>query len=293
MKKRIFVFSFLLIYITISIGIFSGCDLEGLKSARTRQSTVRYFSNRIIAHAGGGMGGLAYLNSEEGLEYHYSQKTVLFEYDFAFSSDGHLIGIHNWENDLVGFGYSFYNRMSLAEYQNKKIAGKYRGMTFINLLGFMEKYDDISIILDTKESNEVAFYQKVVDDVKFYNEALLDRIIPQLYTREVYQELESMYAFKQYIYTLYKTNDSNTQVYNFLKMHNKVKILTVSEKRIKHMNDTYVENIYKLGKRVFVHTLNSFNDMDKYRQKGAEGFYSDFVTEKQYDIKYDQPDFIV
>ncbi len=41
----------------------------------------------------------------------------------------------------------------------------------------------------------------------------------------------------------------------------------------------YIESIHKLGRRIFVHTINDFNQITYYIDNQIDGFYSDFVTE--------------
>ncbi len=264
----------------ISMLVFLSMLLLGCNKNTTIKEIVN--NHQIIAHAGGGLDEQTYLNVEDSITEHYALGTRLFEFDFAFSSDNFLIGIHYWESHLIGEGYSFENRMSLAEYENTLIAGEYVGLTFTNLLHLMNnEYPDIVIIMDTKESDMEKFYEAVVASAKAINEDLLDRIIPQIYNEEMYDVLEDIYSFDYYVYTLYKTNATNEEVYDFLSKHKKIRILTVSTSRVNFMTEEvgYIESIHKLGRRIFVHTINDFNQITYYIDNQIDGFYSDFVTE--------------
>ena len=74
---------------------------------------VDFNTNFVVAHAGGAIEvdgkELNYLNCLEGFYKYYFEGTRLFEFDLVFSSDGRLIGTHQFE--YLG-EYDFDNRIS-------------------------------------------------------------------------------------------------------------------------------------------------------------------------------------
>ena len=278
MNKKIFASVFVTIYIIIVIGFFSGCDINWLNNnPESRRATRNY--NNIIAHAGGGLDGLTYLNSIECIYENYTEGTLLYEFDFLMSSDGDLIGVHAWESWAVGEGYSFSNRMSLEEYINTQIRGNYMGLTFTNLLYLLQTdyYIDITIIIDTKEPDKRVFYEQLIAEASAVDINLLDRIIPYVYSPDMYDMLEEMYSFPAYMYAIYQVDASNQDVYEFMSAHEKVRALAVGNSRANSMSKSYIESLYNLGRRVFVHTIDSFQTMDSFREKGIDGFISNFI----------------
>lgn len=266
--------------ILVSMLVFFTMVLYGCN----RNTLVKDILNNqeIIAHAGGGLDEMTYLNVQDSIAEHYALGTRLFEYDFAFSSDDYLIGIHYWESHLIGEGYSFENRMSLAEYENTLIAGEYVGITFSNLLKLMnDEYQDIVIIMDTKEADMEKFYDAVVAEATAINIDLLERVVPQIYNEEMYDVLEAIHSFDSYVYTLYKTNATNEEVYDFIAKHKKIRILTVSTSRVNLMieEEGYIDSVHKLNRRIFVHTINDFDLINYYKDSEIDGFYSDFITQ--------------
>ncbi len=266
--------------ILVSMLIFFTMVLYGCN----RNTLVKDILNNqeIIAHAGGGLDEMTYLNVQDSIAEHYALGTRLFEYDFAFSSDDYLIGIHYWESYLIGEGYSFENRMSLADYENTLIAGEYVGITFSNLLKLMnDEYQDIVIIMDTKEADMEKFYEAVVAEATAINIDLLERVVPQIYNEEMYDVLEAIYSFDSYVYTLYKTNATNEEVYDFIAKHKKIRILTVSTSRVNFMieEEGYIDSVHKLNRKIFVHTINDFDLINYYKDSEIDGFYSDFITQ--------------
>ena len=51
----------------------------------------------LIAHAGGGIKGLTYMNSLEAIEFNYALGHRYFELDFSWTSDDQLVLIHDWK----------------------------------------------------------------------------------------------------------------------------------------------------------------------------------------------------
>lgn len=303
MKKRIL--TLILLIVIASTGFLGGCriiitDLDSQPSG-TRPDTIFFPSDvdedfvapvspfvktNIIVHAGGEIDGETYTNSVEAFQSNWAKGNTVFEFDFAYSSEGELIGIHNWEDNLVDPSWGFDNRPSLAEYENYKIAGKFSGMTFKHLLELMSIRPEMAVVLDTKEDDVVAVYEKVVQDTLAYNPNLLSRIVPQLYYRSQYDEVEALYSFDNYVFTLYKTLDGNEAVKSFLSSHPKVSILTVSKTRVGLMSADYISEVQNLGVTVYVHTINSFDTIESLQEKGVNAFYSDSVSEDTYDLRY-------
>lgn len=238
--------------------------------------------NSIIAHASGGIDDYTYVNCVEAFVEHYEAGTRLFEIDFQFTSDDELVGVHYWSD--LGEEYSSENRVTLAEYEALQLKGQYTGITLKNLVTMMdEQYPDVAIILDTKEADYVKFFNKLVEDVSDINDNLLRNFIPQLYDEEMFTELENIHQFDFYIYTLYKTAATNEEVYLFLAANERIIILTVSVTRILSMDADFINSVNALGRRIFVHTINSYEEMQTYHDLDVSGFYSDFIDELAFD----------
>ena len=52
----------------------------------------------LIAHAGGGIAGVTYSNSREALDHSYGKGLRLFEIDLNWTTDGHLVLVHDWQD---------------------------------------------------------------------------------------------------------------------------------------------------------------------------------------------------
>ena len=234
-----------------------------------------------IAHAGGGLvnekGKLeTYLNCEESFYKYYEDGTRMFEYDLIFSSDGELIGIHNYE---YFDGHSFKNRVSYDEYINTKIAGKYTGMTSQKLLDLIEKYPDCKFIIDTKEKNDYAVYEKFISEAEERNIDISKSVLPFVSSEEMLNQLENRYNFEEYMFTNYKKNYSTNKLLEIFESNDKIKYLHVFYYDFVKLD---IDKINKTGIRVFAHMDKSDLFENFALEYGCSGFFTDDTTENYF-----------
>ena len=90
----------------------------------------------------------------------------------------------------------------------------------------MEKYDDVYMLIDLKsaEDDKVRkLYKKIVEEA---SPEVLDRIIPQIYREELYNEIMNIYNFKSASFTCYTMSSiDENQITNFCAM-NGIKVLS-------------------------------------------------------------------
>lgn len=199
----------------------------------------------LIAHAGGGdvSDKNIFLNCQEMFYIHYNKGIRLFEYDFSFSSDGKLIGNHNWE---------YVNKnITYEEYKNLKINGKYTGVTLDFIFEIITEYSDIKIVLDTKEEDEVAVIDEIVLQANLIDLDISSNIIPQIYTSQMWEQIKD-YNFDQFIFTNYKANYNRKTLNSFLKDQDKITIVAFGIAKM-----SYIKDMKKLGKKVAIFTKNS------------------------------------
>ncbi len=197
---------------------------------------------RVMAHALGGIGGYDYTNSLEAFYQNYNEGTRLFEIDLDTTSDGDICLIHTWEdfrNKLTDIGGDW--PMSTDEFKQVKIHGKYKTMMFKDLLKLMNEIPDFYIIIDSKtfdiEGSKV-MYDKMINEVNSVNPELINRIIPQAYTPEMYIFLNENYDFNKIIFTLYHyyVDSDGQKIYQFVK-ENKVPVVVM------HMDNEWATKV--------------------------------------------------
>lgn len=246
-------------------------------------SAAGWTDYRLVAHALGGIDQKPYTNSYEAFVTNYEKGQRVFEIDLQFTSDGCLVGRHDW---------SLYAFQSLGQPVSADMTGgplpldrirsltmfdQYHLLTFGDIVDIMHEYPDAYFVTDTKSTDPDTVTAQFNQIVELLNEDphILKRIIPQIYNEKMYGVIERVFPFESYIYTLYQTADSNQKVLQYVKSRPKVTAVTMPEWRA---TSGFLSGLKQMGKRSFVHTINSPEAMDKYKAKGVYGFYTDFVT---------------
>ena len=225
----------------------------------TQASAAYNLPNKII-HACGRYNGQAYTKSLEALDNTLKHKVKAIEVDLSYTSDGYLIGGH-------------YTTGRLAYVQSLV---DYTVLTADVLLEKLSDRDEIYLIVDSKCGNIGRVYR---DLVKMCEEngytTMADRIVPQIYSEEDYEVINSVYDFKEYIFTLYRVAGKNTSKYKsiakFCKKHH-IKTVTIPKAYVKK---SVCKIFKKQGLKVFTHTVNTKKQVKKYKKMGVYGVYTD------------------
>ncbi|MGL4335443.1 MAG: phosphatidylinositol-specific phospholipase C/glycerophosphodiester phosphodiesterase family protein [Turicibacter sp.] len=265
-------------------------DIEHLSTPITKEELV------YVAHALGGIDGYPYTNSLEAFESNYEEGYKLFEVDLLFTSDDELVARHEWSKsdyerfeqlELIDLSEIEPNEReeyvpTLEQFKNMPVNGTYTPMTFDDIIGLLQKYPDIAFVTDTKwsdsESVEKSF-TAIVEKVKDVDEKLLDRILPQLYSLEMYDEVNSIHPFNNYIYTMYQeTHRSNYEIIEFINENENIAFVTMPQffgslwgaPRFDLLNQ-----LQYLKKPMFFHTINDDITLEELLYYGASGVYTD------------------
>ncbi|MGN7358658.1 phosphatidylinositol-specific phospholipase C/glycerophosphodiester phosphodiesterase family protein [Paenibacillus sp. SAF-054] len=262
-----------------------------LLSLGTPAFAAKWTDYNLVAHALGGIDQKAYTNSYEAFEANYEKGQRIFEVDLQFTSDGYLVGRHDWS------AYAFQSLgqaltpnftggpLPLADMKEMKMFDKYNALEFSEIIDLMHEYPDVYFVTDTKSTDQATVTAQFREIVELANEDpyMLERIIPQIYNESMYGMIEKVFPFESYIYTLYQTYDSNQKVLQFVKNHKKITAVTMPEWRA---NVSFVSSLKKSNKLAFVHTINDPDVMAKYKARGVHGFYTDFVTPEDLKVYY-------
>ncbi|MGP0587927.1 phosphatidylinositol-specific phospholipase C/glycerophosphodiester phosphodiesterase family protein [Paenibacillus timonensis] len=243
-------------------------------------------AHRMVAHAMGGIEGLTYTNSYDAFLANYQKGLRVFEVDLLLSSDGRLVARHEW-------GQSFTRQLgqqdqlaaerqgavlSQAEFKAAKIQGTYEPLDWVDVLELMEQYPDAYIVTDTKQSTPEEIqriFTQIVDEALARNPELLDRVVPQIYNRAMWEPVEQIYPFDSVIFTLYQTHETDEDVVAFAQ-EKELAAITMSDTRA---NAGLIKELSRVGVPSYIHTINDSKTLDKFKKMGAYGFYTDFLTE--------------
>jgi len=254
----------------------------------SEESNGDFTDYKVISHAMGGINDHAYTNSYEAFIANYEKGNRVFEVDLLLTEDGKLVARHEWtqhmtellqqEDELPKDRQAV--RLSYEEFKQSKILGGYDPLSWTDIMDLMERYPDIYIVTDTKEQEAEDMKHELamlVNSAKARNPQLLERVVPQIYNQPMLQMVKEIYNFPSLIYTLYATKDTDEEVIDFVSK-NAIEAVTIPEQRVTR---TFLSKLKKAGAATYVNTINETYDVSKLKRMGVNGFYSDFLTEKE------------
>ncbi len=224
-----------------------------------------------IAHALGGIDGSSYTNSKEAFLENYNAGHRVFEVDLRLTKDGSLVAVHDLPQNKQG------KPMTLKEFQKYKVQGKYTSLTFKDIALLMKKYPDMYLVTDSKETDEALITQQFTSIVETANETdpeILKRIIPQIYTMQMYDTIMSLYNWNSMIFTLYALPDfSEREVIDFAYQRG-IGVITTHVGKNQSM---FFHELYERDIKVYMHTYNTPEEEANLKRGGVWGVYTDFL----------------
>ncbi len=97
---------------------------------------------------------------------------------------------------------------------------KYKPLEIKELLYLLQLHPGAYLITDTKETDPKLVkmqFQQIIDAANALDPALLDRIVPELYTPEMIRQVRQIYPFPSIIYSLYLSSLSHREVIRVVK----------------------------------------------------------------------------
>lgn len=225
----------------------------------------------LIYHAGGGIDGLDYTNSKEALEQTLAQGGRFVEMDFLYTADGALVCAHEWED----FSDADTPHIPTAEeFLSQRIYGKYTPMTAAALVGYMAAYDDLYIVVDTKEPDPVPVISELVRLSR--DVGATDRLILQLYNDRDKEEILALYPFhdENFLLTLYKFGTDRLQETMALCYDEQISVITLPHGA---WDQETIDLFRSKGFVLYEHTVNRPDEAATSLREGICGFYTDFL----------------
>ena len=268
-------------YVTF-FSVFFAVILGGYGICRYKKMEERndFLPEPIIIHGMGIINGQPYTNSMEAFQDHYAKGQRFFETDFCLTKDNHLVARHDWE---AGWQEGIYEGNIPTEdvFVNTPLFGKYTPLSLKDIIGLMQKYDDIHIITDTKDIDPGLARHEIQILVETAKELdameVIDRFVIQIYSIEMYEAIKDIYTFNDYIFTLYAIWDGDEKEFidycRFSKM-NGIRTITIWDYRCAD-NPNLCRIADKYGIAIYVHTVNDQTTADKMLSLGVRGIYTD------------------
>jgi len=214
-------------------------------------STTRQFIVKRVAHAGGEINGKSYTNSIEALDLNRMKGFEYFEIDLLFTSDNHLVCLHDWGKTFRNiFGFKTNKKISFEKFNSLALnESKYTPCTLDSLSSWMDKNKSTTVITDVKGNNMRAL--KIISKkIRDYER----RIIPQIYDPKNFNSIKEL-GYQQIIWTLYRYNKINESVIKWINSFQGPIAVTMPLKRAK---SGLSEKLQKLGIPTYVHTINNY-----------------------------------
>lgn len=272
--------------ISTNFDTFSTTYMQGsLFKATPTDIKTNDFLFSAVSHASGRFQGVDYTNCKEAIEWNYKVKGHrIFEIDFELTSDGELVARHNWQTYLYDHlkqeppeGIEANQPLSLDQFKKLKVLNEYTPLTITDIYQLMNEYPDLYIVTDTKYLEiEIVKTQfnRIISAVELYGYELLMRIVPQIYSEEMYSLIETIFPFPNYIYTLYATDSSDDEIIQFVKGR-PIGVVTTYPERY---TPDFGNELKTLGVKVALHTINDMEQVKKYVSMNVDGFYTDSLA---------------
>ena len=232
-------------------------------------------ANGLVAHAGGSIDGVQGTDAIEAVEVNYNLGHRVFELDFNLTSDNILVGVHDWGAKNIA--------PPLREFLSKKIGGCYTPTTYEQFVRFLSSHTDAYMVTDTKsfdltDEQITRQFQIMYDITQKVDPAVRERIVVQVYNQHMYHLINKIYKYPNILYTLYETPDTEAQVLEFVKTE-RIPVVVMPPERA---NQPFLDNLNNLGVRVYLHTLNDYDEVKKWQAKGVWGVYTDSLLPKDF-----------
>lgn len=224
---------------------------------------------QTIMRAGGAINGQPESNTLSALDVNYKRGKRFFDISFSATSDGHYIGLRDWD----GFMRRFYvnaphdgkKPISLKKFMKMEEMHGWKQLDLAGLSKWLKAHPDGRIVTETKGDNI-----KFLSYIETHFPAMRAQLIPQVYSEAEYHRARAM-GFDQVIYNLDRTEDSVDGVVAFA---HQVPLYGVAISREKWDEGDW-SRITEADKAIFVYTVNQEEDAQALFQRGVQGIFTD------------------
>lgn len=241
------------------------------------------FSNTLMAHAFGGMDGKTYHNTEAAFNNGIQNGYRYFEVDLSYTKDKRLVLCHGWTKancKHTGFDY----QPDFADMTYKRIMGmKVHGNPIMDAREFYHQIKK----KDNAYTYEIDFHNiagkeiqertsSMLEDFQ-YDKQVLDRLLIQAYSRQMFEDIHKVYPFVHYQYLVGKNIHDLDSIITYCLDHG----ICVLALRMNLAKPEYVRKIRNAGLYVMCYTVNKdLAVAQKLLDSGVNTLCTDFITEE-------------
>jgi len=224
---------------------------------------------RFIAHAGGIGNHRTYTNSLEALDNSVARGFTAIEIDLSWTSDQHLVLMHDWDREFERLFDRSPDRLTLSEFRSTPSAHGLSHLSLEDLESWLLENPEVLVITDIKERNTEGL-RLIAEKYPEHRH----RIVPQIYHPESYLDVREL-GYDNVILSLYRSDLLDRQVIDFA-IANPLVGVTMPVRRA--MEGTLPAELTANGARVFVHTVNDYPTANRLRTEGVYGVYTDWLS---------------
>jgi len=234
----------------------------------------------LIAHAGGGYEDeerrVTYTNSYDAIKQNYDKGHRFFEVDFQFTTDKKFIAAHP-----VGLTPEIIENAD-AWVNARRTAAGIEPLTFDKILDLMLVQRDMFLITDTKafmvdEQGQNEQFDTMYQTVIARDPSLLERIIPQIYSKQMIAQNETLRQFPSVIFTGYAVLTTGDDILETFDMYPNIKMFTTDALGDYIDEVSLLDGLKERGKKVSIHTVNDEAVFHEARYEQVDGYYTDFL----------------
>ena len=236
----------------------------------------------MISHAMGGVDGYSYTNCLEGFQENYAEGHRVFEVDLEYTSDDRLVVWHHW-NRQVCSEHKKGKAPTHRQFMNYRIFDRFTPLDLEALLGLMSEHPDVRIVVDGKypeTSTAKKEYRAIVSTAKKLGVSeVLDRMIVEIYNRDMFDAVDGVHHFKAYLLTLYKLFDEaprTSKLESLAKFCKRKGIATIAM-YADWWKPKYFDIIDPYGLEIALYTVNDPDDAERFFDQGVTALFTDFL----------------
>ncbi len=238
--------------------------------------------NPLIAHALGEADGKIELNTKEAFISSWENGFRVVEGDFIYTSDNVLVLRHDFEKDGSYYRLEIEPEgklvMNSKTFKATPAVFEQTPLTAVDLITLMIEYPDMYLVTDTKSTDKTTV-QKQFRDLKAIATNMgapevLDRIIPQIYKKEMLGWVKEVHPFSDWIFTLYLISNPDYKDIAAFCAENGIDTVTIHYNRATKAN---VDTLKAKGLKVYAHTVNRYLYMKELLALGVDGIYTDRI----------------
>ena len=235
---------------------------------------------RIIVHAGGVTQGKRYTNTLDALEDSVRREAKWVEIDFSWTSDNHLVLLHDWNECFKWLAPSWkYDRVpTLAEFKKLTYVRGWTQMDFFDLTQWLLINKDIKIITDVKDRETEA-----IEYILNSSKGVTRNFIFQIYAIEdcllIKEEKDLPIILSLYKYDCDFFVEEKFSAIKYLLREYPGVMITLPFDWVKRSVE-WANFIKNSGYLWFTHPVNSIDNLSDFLKIGGYGVYSSFLDPK-------------